>query len=80
MHSKTVMGARFVVCVLSMVCTTHAFDDSAYYTPTPVGHVLSHCVHEVPHNAEVHELPDKTTLIVAPDGKRTTIPRCETSG
>ena len=73
------MRARFAICVLGLACAAHAFDDADYYTPTPVGHVLSHCVHEVPHNAEVRELPDKSTEVLHPDGTRTTIPRCDTS-
>lgn len=50
------------------------------YTPTPFGHVLSHCVHSVPNGAVSRELDDGSTEVLAPDGTIKLIPKCDTRG
>lgn len=50
------------------------------YAHTPFGHVLSHCVHEVPNGAVSRSLADGSTEVVAPDGAVTIIPQCDTRG
>ena len=50
------------------------------YTPTPVGKILSHCVHEVPSGAHVKELDDGRMHVTAPGGVVTLLPKCDTDG
>ena len=41
---------------------------SPSYTPTPYGPMLTHCVREVPSGAQLTELKDGSTHVVALDG------------
>jgi len=51
-----------------------------HYEQTPFGHILSHCLHEVPNGASSRELSDGSTEVVGPDGVVTIIPKCDTRG
>jgi hypothetical protein len=48
------------------------------YTPTPVGHILSHCIHQVKSGSSVSEMPDGQTKVVNPNGTVYLIPVCDT--
>jgi len=50
----------------------------ATYTNTPVGRILSHCVHEVPEGTHLHSHDDGSTLATLPDGTYRNIPACDT--
>lgn len=53
---------------------------SPQYSPTPFGHILSHCLHEVPNGAVSRGQPDGSTEVTAPNGDVTIIPKCDTRG
>lgn len=50
------------------------------YAATPFGHVLSHCLHEVPNGAVSRALDDGSTEVTAPSGEVTIVPKCDTRG
>ena len=50
------------------------------YEPTPFGHILRHCVHEVPSGARASALPDGSTRVENPNGTTWEIPACNTNG
>lgn len=53
---------------------------SPLYERTPFGHVLAHCLHEVPNGAVSREMANGTTQVTAPDGTVIYIPKCDTRG
>ena len=54
--------------------------DLSDYAPTPFGHVLKHCIHEIPSGSETSEEVDGRSRVKTPGGKVFHIPKCETRG
>lgn len=63
--------------MLALCASVLSASPAPLYTPTPYGHVLSHCVHEVPSGARVTEISDGSMRVVAPDASVTFLPKCD---
>jgi len=48
------------------------------YRATPVGHILSHCVHQVPEGTHISTTDDGATTVRFPNGTSRQIPACDT--
>lgn len=68
---------RSVVFLVALLVSSGALDLSRY-TPTPFGYVLSHCIHHIPSGAQSTVLPDGNTEVLAPNGTRIMIAKCDT--
>ena len=66
--------------IFALIAIAGLVEDSPAYEPTPFGHVLRHCIHEVPSGAHASELPGGRMRIECPNGTVYEIPACDTNG
>ena len=71
-----------ILALLCLLATSSALPSAAQdgisYTKTPFGHILSHCVHEVPENSHLTANADGSTSVLTENGAAFDIPACDT--
>jgi len=75
--SPTAVHARAMCCYMAVSAFVVSAAPLPTYTPTPFGHFLSSCVHEVPEGSKIsHNADGTSTVTTLSDGF--TLPACDT--
>ena len=69
----------FIAACIGIVSALPATVDTSLYTKTPFGHLLSHCVHEIPNGAHIQANDNGSTTVSVEGAFHGLIPVCNTT-